>query len=90
MLRIGLCGQQDGCAVEEDKRPNSRASKGNTMTPITRDEIDAEKRALRVLLDSFHAGEETLLEKTLGDSRTHRKIGTFIGHAMVKPYWGEH
>lgn len=91
MLRIGLCGQQDGCAVEEDKRLNSRASEGNKpMTLITRDEIDAEKRALRVLLNSFDAEEETLLEETLDNSRTRRRMGTFIGHTMVKPYWGEH
>lgn len=60
------------------------------MTLIPRDEIHAEKRALRVLLDSFHVEEETLLKETLEDSRTRRKIGTFIGHRMVKPYWGEH
>lgn len=55
----------------------------------TRDDIEAEKRALRALLDSFHVEEETLLEETLEDPRTRRKIGTFIGHTMVKPYWGE-
>ena len=59
-------------------------------TRISRDEINAERRALRVLLDSFHVKRETLLEKTLGDSCTRRKMGTFIGHTMVKPYWGEH
>lgn len=77
--------------MKEEKRRNSRASEGNKpMTLIPRDEIDAEKRALRVLLDSFHVEEETLLEETLEDPRTRRKIGTFIGHTMVKPYWGEH
>lgn len=90
MLCIGLCGQQDGCAVKEEKRRSSRAPEGNKpMAMITRDEIDAEKRALRALLDSFHVEQETLLEETLDDPRTRRKIGTFIGHTMVKPYWGE-
>jgi hypothetical protein len=78
--------------VKEEKGSSSRASEGNKpmKTPISRDEIDAEKRALRVLLDSFHTEQETLLEETLDDPYTRRKIGTFIGHTMVKPYWGEH
>lgn len=88
---MACAGNKTGCAVKKEKRLSSRAPKGNRpMTLIARDEIDAEKRALRVLLDSFHAEEETLLEETLEDPRTRRKIGTFIGHAMVKPYWGEH
>jgi hypothetical protein len=78
--------------VKEEKGLSSHASKGTKpmKTPIARDEIDAEKHALRVLLDSFHVEEETLLEETLDDPHTRRKVGTLIGHRMVKPYWGEH
>jgi len=51
------------------------------------DELAAEKRALRVLLDSFHIEEEILLKETLDNAATRRHIGKFIGHTLVKPYW---
>lgn len=49
--------------------------------------IAAERRALRVLRDSFHLKKETLLEEALDDMNTRRKVGRFIGYTMVKPYW---
>jgi hypothetical protein len=54
-----------------------------------REEIAAEKRALRALLDSFRAEPEMLFEKTLNAPATRRTIGKFIGHSFVKPYSGE-
>ena len=54
-----------------------------------REEIEAEKRALRVLLDSFHTEPERLLEATINNPATRRTIGKFIGYAIVKPYSGE-
>lgn len=54
-----------------------------------REEIEAEKRALRVLLDSFHIEPETLLEETMDSPATRRTIGKFIGYTIVKPYSGE-
>lgn len=53
---------------------------------LARDEIDAEKRALRGLLDSFHREQETLLEETLDDPRTRGRIGKAIAQTMVKSY----
>jgi hypothetical protein len=75
----------------EDKKASGHSSEDRpAMSATTREDIEADKRALRVLLASFHVEQETLLEETLDDPRTRRKIGTFIGHTMVKPYWGEH
>lgn len=54
-----------------------------------REEIEAEKRALRVLLDSFHTEPETLFEETINNPGTRRTMGKFIGYTLVKPYLGE-
>jgi hypothetical protein len=59
------------------------------VSDLDRDEIDAEKRALRVLLDSFHTEPETLFEQTIESPATRRGIGKFIGYAFVKPSPGE-
>ncbi len=55
----------------------------------TRDGIGVDKRALRVLLDSFRVEPETLLEQTFGDPAVRNRFGKYIGHALVKPYSGE-
>lgn len=55
-------------------------------TPILFDEqeeIDAEKRALRVLLDSFHVEDETELAKALEDHFIQRNIVKFIATRAV-------
>ena len=54
-----------------------------------REEIAAEKRDLRALLDSFRAKPETLFEETINSAATRRTIGKFIGYTFVKPYSGE-
>ncbi|GEM_PF-2081522 len=52
-------------------------------------EIEAEKRALRSLLDSFRTEPERLFEQTINSPATRRNIGKFIGYTFVKPYFGE-
>lgn len=60
----------------------------NRQSPMMDEEtIAAERRALRVLRDSFHLEKETLLEESLDDMNTRRNVGRFIGYTMVKPYW---
>ena len=56
---------------------------------LERKEVDAEKRALRALLDSFRSEPETLFEQTINSPATRRNIGKFIGYTFVKPYFGE-
>jgi hypothetical protein len=62
----------------------------SSISKLDRDELDAEKRALRVLLDSFHTEPETLLEQTIESPTTRRSIGKFIAFTLVKPSAGEH
>jgi hypothetical protein len=82
-------GNNPGCAVSEQKAENklnaSRSDLNGTRAIMDSDELAAEKRTLRVLLDSFHVEQETLLEETLDDVTTRRNIGKFIGHTFVKP-----
>ena len=54
-----------------------------------REEIAAEKRALRSLLESFRDEPETLFEETIDSPATRRAVGKFIGYTFVKPYSGE-
>lgn len=42
------------------------------------EEIDAAKRALRVLLDSFHIEPESELPKLLNDKAAQKRVGLFI------------
>jgi hypothetical protein len=68
----------DRCAVKDKTK--------NTEEPSRpRDEIEAQKRELRVLLDSFHTRRETLLDETLDDPKVRRKMGKFISQAFVRP-----
>lgn len=48
------------------------------------EEIDAERRALRVLLDSFHVETEIELAKVLEDEYIQRRIGKFIAERAVR------
>jgi hypothetical protein len=59
------------------------------VSDLDREELDAEKRALRELLDSFHTEPETLFEQTIESSATRRSIGKFIAYTFVKPAPGE-
>lgn len=55
-------------------------------TPISfeeQEELDAEKRALRVLLDSFHVENEIELAKALENNFIQRNIGKFIATLAV-------
>jgi hypothetical protein len=69
---------KDGCAVKDK-------TEGTAKPSLPRDEIDAQKRELRVLLDSFHVRRETLLDETLDDPDIRRKMGKFISQAFTRP-----
>lgn len=69
---------KDGCALKDK-------IKGTAKPSLPRDEIEAQKRELRVLLDSFHTGREMLLDETLDDPNVRRKMGKFISQAFTRP-----
>lgn len=82
-------GNMNGCAVTEDKIDKSRSAQQprGEQNHFRNDEIAAEKRALRLLLDSFHTEKETLLDETLNDPRVRRKVGKVISQSFLHPHW---
>lgn len=53
-------------------------------------EMDTEKHALRVLLDSFRADSEAELTKLLADEHIQRNIGRFIAQCAVSMVKQQH
>jgi len=50
-------------------------------------EVTADKRALRVLLDTFHLQPETRLDDRLNDPSVRREIGKLISRHFKQTYW---
>jgi hypothetical protein len=48
------------------------------------EEVARDKRALRLLLDTFRLEHEIELDRKLDESSTHRKIGMLISQGFVK------
>jgi hypothetical protein len=55
--------------------------------PRAQREVTADKRALRVLLDTFHLQPETRLDDRLGDPSVRREIGKLISRHFRQTYW---
>jgi hypothetical protein len=50
-------------------------------------EVAADKRSLRVLLDTFHLQPETRLDDRLGDPSVRREIGKLISRHFKQTYY---
>lgn len=55
--------------------------------PRAQREVTSDKRALRVLLDTFHLQPETRLDDRLGDPLARREIGKLISRHFKQTYW---
>jgi hypothetical protein len=55
--------------------------------PRAQREVTADKRALRVLLDTFHLQPETRLDDRLDDPSVRREVGNLIGRHFKQTYW---
>jgi hypothetical protein len=55
--------------------------------PRAQREVTTDKRALRVLLDTFHLQPVTRLGDRLGDPSVRRKIGKLISRHFRKTFW---
>jgi hypothetical protein len=50
-------------------------------------EVTANKRSLRLLLDTFHIQPETRLDDRLADPSVRREIGKLISRHFKQTYW---
>jgi hypothetical protein len=69
-----------------EPRTNARSAEFQEG-PRAQREVTADKRALRVLLDTFHLRPETRLDDRLGDPSVRREIGKLISRHFKQTYW---
>jgi hypothetical protein len=70
---------------EGEARTNERLT--DVQVPRAQREVTRDKRALRVLLDTFHLQPETRLDDRLGDPSVRREIGKLISRHFKQTYW---
>jgi hypothetical protein len=67
--------------------PRKNASSLKQERSAQREVIAADRRALRVLLDTFYLEPETRLNDRLGDPSVRREIGKLISRHFRETYW---
>jgi hypothetical protein len=55
--------------------------------PRAQREVTDDKRAIRVLLDTFHLRRETRLDDRLADPSVRREMGKLISRHFKQNYW---
>jgi hypothetical protein len=70
-----------------EPRKNARSSELEEERGAQREVIAADRRAFRVLLDTFYLEQETRLDDRLGDPSVRREIGKLISRHFRKTYW---
>jgi hypothetical protein len=70
----------------DEPRENARPAQLQELPSPQREDI-VDKRALRVLLDTFHLQPETRLDDRLGDPSVRREMGILISRHFRQTYW---
>jgi hypothetical protein len=70
-----------------EPRRNAGSAELKEERRAKREVIAADRRALRVLLDTFLLEPETRLDDRLGDPSVRREIGKLISRHFRETYW---
>ena len=70
-----------------EPRKNAKPAELQEERRAQREIIAADRRALRVLLDTFYLEQETRLDDRLGDPSVRREIGKLISRHFRETYW---
>jgi hypothetical protein len=71
----------------DESRKNARSAELKEERRAQSEVIAADRRALRVLLDTFHLQPETRLDDRLGDPPVRREIGKLISRHFKQTYY---